>query len=339
MSSPQGKYWCFTWNNPGVDYIDAAKSFTDLADFGYLIFQLERASTLHFQGYVEFNKLKRLNQLKRSHPTLHFERRKGSQQEAIDYCKKGDTAMLGPWEHGTPASLAQGARNDLSAGVETIKSSGIRGLAQEHPELLVKYPRGFLLLNSLNKPNKPVPEVYLYFGPPDCGKSRSFYDKESPNDQWQSPVTDGLWFDGYYGQDAALFDDFDGRFSKVPLAIFLRIIDRYDVSIPCKGGFLWFTPKRIYITSNYYPRDWYDWTQRQQQYPALRRRFTRVFWWKSVGTLPVVISRPDLELSEDVTSEPDQWDHFWGGRDLAQLGLDQVSGRLVSNAPAEYFNF
>lgn len=346
MSSPQGKYWVFTFNNPQCDGDFFLNHFLQhFTDCTYIVFQKEQITTPHFQGYVEFNKLKRLSQLKRFSDSIHWERRKGSQQEAIDYCSretyKGEDKgrIDGPWSRGSPVETHQGRRTDILAAIQALQDGGLRQVVEEHPEALVRYSRGLQLLAGLHPPPKDPPEVYLLFGPTGVGKTRRFWDNEP--DGWAAPVTDGLWFDGYYGQDAALFDDFGGKLTKLGLAQLLRCIDRYRVQLPVKGGFTWFNPKRIYITTNFHPLDWYDWVGRQQQYPALERRFTHVHWWKRDGVL-VTLRRPDPEASVDLIDDIDndaQWRHFWDGVGRAQLELDIATGRLVSNAPKDYFDF
>lgn len=335
----QGKYWVFTWNNPQVDHVDALQSLKDMPDLTYALFQAEKVTTLHYQGYIEFSKLKRLTQLKRSHPTLHWERRKGSQKQAIDYCRKEESRFAGPYEWGTPSESSQGARTDLSTAISSLKSGGIRALAADAPEALVRYSRGLLFLDSLTVPPKPAPEVILLFGPTGTGKTRCFYDGETPDQRYAAPVTDGLWFDGYYSHEAVLFDDFNGRLSKMGLAHLLRLLDRYDLQVPIKGGFRWFVPKRIYLTSNFHPRDWYDYSARMEQYAALKRRFHRVMWWRrDAPSLPVTLSPPNVDGSIDLTDD-NTWDHFWLGPTGAQLELDKESGKLVANAPANYYDF
>lgn len=346
MSVPQGKYWVFTYNNPDAEgFTFQAQLINYFPKVSYLIFQKEKITTPHFQGYVEFKTLHRLSQLKKFNPAIHWERRAGSQQDAIDYCSretyKGEDKgrVDGPWEWGTKADTHQGQRNDLGRAVAALREGGIRQVAEEAPETLVRYSRGFTFLAGLTPPPKDPPEVYLLFGPTNVGKTRRFFELEP--DGWTSPVTDGLWFDGYIGQEAALFDDFSGKYNKLGLAQLLRVIDRYRVQLPTKGGFTWFNPKRIYITSNFHPLDWYDFTGRQQQYPALERRFTHVLWWRKPGTL-VTLRRPDPEASADVvdgTEQDELWRHFWDGVGRAQLALDIATGRLVSNAPDDYFDF
>lgn len=342
----QGKYWCFTYNNPlvdGPDFLESLKAY--FPKLTYVIFQKEQITTPHFQGYLEYSTLTRMSALKRFHRGIHWERRRGTQQDAIDYCSretyKGEDKgrVDGPWSWGTRAETHQGKRTDLANAIEALKEGGIRKVLEETPEVLVRYSRGIQFLSGLTPPPKDPPEVYLLFGPTNVGKTRRFYEHEP--DGWASPVTDGLWFDGYIGQEAALFDDFAGKYNKLGLAQFLRVIDRYRVQLAIKGGFTWFTPKRIYITSNFHPLDWYDWAGRQQQYPALERRFTHVYWWKRPGVL-VTLRRPDPEASEDILDGVDNdalWRHFWDGVGRAQLALDTATGRLVSNAPKDYFDF
>lgn len=334
MSAIQGKYWCFTWNNFSLDYVETSELFTHYPDFVYLVFQCEQVTTKHYQGYVEFAKLKRLSQLKKLHPAIHWERRKGNQVQAIAYCKKEDSRFAGPWEFGTPSESHQGARTDLLEAVAALKSGGLKKLTEEYPSEFVRYSRGFIQLCSFQKPDRCVPDVLLLFGPSEVGKTRRFFDSEPADDRWSSPITDGLWFDGYYGQSAVLFDDFAGKLSKLSLANLLRIIDRYDIQLPVKGGFVWFNPKRIYITTNFHPRDWYDWDGREQQWPALKRRFSHVYWYKSSPPCePVFISRPSVDSDGSV------WNHFWDGANRAQLALDKLSGKLISSAPVDYYDW
>lgn len=345
-SKKQGKYWCWTYNNPACT---PAAMFARWKDAGatYVVFGVETApttGTLHWQGYTEFEKVKRFGQVRALFEGIHVEYRVGSQQQAIDYCKglsAGKTPNEVVHEDGTPTANVAGKRNDLSAAVDVFKEGGMSALAEELPDMVIKYHRGFdALAKYLKPPVKPVPHITLCFGPPRIGKTRVFYDETSPDNQWATPVTNGLWFDGYIGQEDVLFDDFDGKRSHTSLRDLLRILDRYPIQVGVKGSHVWWVPKRIYITTNFFPRDWYDWETREQQWPALVGRVDRVVWFKSKerGTKPVVINRPDPELSIDVV-EDGLWEHFWNGPNGRQLELDRASGRLVSNAPADVYNW
>lgn len=327
MSSPQGKYWCFTYNNPVTTQEEFLDLFHSYDDCTYVCCGDEVASTgtRHFQGYIEFGKLKRLSQLKKLHPGTHWERRKGTQQQAVDYCKK-DGKFL---ERGSLTETHQGARKDLARGIELLRQGGVEAVASEAPEVYVRNFRGLHALQLITKPPKPVPTVTLAFGPPGTGKTRRFFEC-APTPVWSNPPdTNGLWFDGYSGQKSALIDDFAGRGSHWPLSSLLRVLDRYELKLPIKGGYTWWVPEFIFLTSNYHPRNWFDYGDREQQWKALTRRFDMVIWWKSVDPDDYVELYPDSP----------EWEHFWNGPQLAQLALDKQSGRLVSNAPEDYYNF
>lgn len=304
-SKKQGKYWCFTYNNPAC----AAEHFIRVfkaAGASYIVFGEEKApetGTPHWQGYVEFDKLKRFGQVRRIVEGLHVEYRIGTQQQAIDYCKglsAGKTPNEVVHEDGTPTPNVAGRRNDLLAAVATLKEGGIRAVAEDHPGTLVKYTRGMLFLDSVIRRRKPVPQVTLCFGPSDSGKTRYFFDNAPEDDSWVMPVSDGLWFDGYFGEKWALIDEFDGRCNKVTLRVLLRVLDRYPVRVQIKGAFTPFTPEHIVITTNIHPRLWYDWTNREEQYSAMYRRFELVRWHKSKDEM--------LEVKKE---DKEQWEHFW----------------------------
>jgi len=96
--------------------------------------------------------------------------------------------------------------------------------------------------------------------------ARIFYD----SDVWIYPGRG--WFDGYTGQQVAIFDDFYGD---VSIDVMLKVLDLYKLNVPVKGGFVAWNPKRIYITSNKSPTDWYN-ELNMNQLEALLRRFHKI---------------------------------------------------------------
>lgn len=82
----------------------------------YCVCQLEKGEqgTLHLQGYVELHDAKTLKWLKLNFSwDAHFEPRKGTAQQARDYCRKDDTRQSGPWEFGEWTPIRQGQRTDI----------------------------------------------------------------------------------------------------------------------------------------------------------------------------------------------------------------------------------
>lgn len=73
----------------------------------YLIYQQERGESsegrIHIQGYVELLEKKGVTFVKQAilrHPTAHLERKRGSRDQARDYCRKEAGRVLGPFEFG-----------------------------------------------------------------------------------------------------------------------------------------------------------------------------------------------------------------------------------------------
>lgn len=93
------------------------------------------------------------------------------------------------------------------------------------------------------------------------------------------PLSNGtMWHDGYDGHSHVLIDDFAGAASHITLTNFLRLIDPWNpVQVPIKGGFVWWNPDVIYLTTNIWPREWYKWENRVVQYRAIAERFHAVF--------------------------------------------------------------
>lgn len=326
----KARNWLFTLNNPSESdevFLERVKTWPKLR---FVTFQREvgEQGTPHFQGYVEFTETTRLTACKRLDPTAHWEQRRGTQQEAIDYCNKADTRVAGPYTFGEAAQDRQGRRTDILEAVETLKRYGLKRAREDHPEVWIKYHRGLrdIDLSSVRQTGE-APSVYLLFGPPGCGKTRSFYDIEG-YDGCHLICSGGFWFDGYDGDDAVLLDDFDGRASRWTLSQTLNVLDRYHVRVPIKGSFTRWRPKRIYVSTNVHPREWFDWSSREQQYPALRRRFTEVRWWKSSDPQPLVLTPTDP-----------QWEHFWKHGNGPRGGYIDAQGVMQVENTVDYFDF
>ena len=88
--NPQrSKNWIYRWSNPDPYYFDNPL----FADAKYSVHQVEKAASglIHLQGYIEFKNQKQFKTLKKNYPEIHWEVRKGTQQQARDYCMKEDT--------------------------------------------------------------------------------------------------------------------------------------------------------------------------------------------------------------------------------------------------------
>lgn len=244
--------WCFTINNPTPEEEDAVKNLAP--DAKYLICGREvgENGTPHLQGFVNLKKTTRMGALKaRLGGRGHFEPARGDDCSNRDYCSKGGDILI---ESGEVSK--QGKRNDLHDAVCTLKQTkSLAAVAAAHPETYVKFSRGLreLLLISpeMTTPRKWKTEVNVLVGPPGCGKSR--YCLETAPDAYWKPR--GKWWDGYDGHSDVILDDFYGW---LPFDDMLRLCDRYPLRVETKGGTMNFIGRRIFITSNKLPHEWYN---------------------------------------------------------------------------------
>nr|QJQ37767.1 replication-associated protein [Cressdnaviricota sp.] len=99
--------------------------------------------------------------------------------------------------------------------------------------------------------SKPVPSVFWYWGNTGSGKTRAALDGVDLDNVFivSGPNTKhgALWFDGYYGQDRVVFDDFRPWWCE--FSFLLRLLDRYPIQVQVKGGFVNFIPTEIIITT------------------------------------------------------------------------------------------
>ena len=98
---------------------------------------------MHLQGYIEFASRRTIAQAK-LYPGLeraHLEKRRGTKNQAIDYCSKSDSRLDVPWLHVDPGQGA-GKRNDLKVFVDAVANGLSRDdCFNQFPEFLARYPR------------------------------------------------------------------------------------------------------------------------------------------------------------------------------------------------------
>lgn len=248
--------WVFTVNNPQEDLV------FDPAIIRYAVYQYEIGSegTTHFQGYLELFQPKRLTQMREILPHAHLEPRMGSRDQARDYAMKEDSRLCGPWEFGSWQQGGQGARSDLLS-IQSLLDSGapMRQISDTHFADFVRYHRGFQAYQALHPESPPRDGTwktycFVYYGQTGIGKSRRALDEARATGGGIYYRPRGDWWDGYTGQPNVIIDDFYGwiRFDEL-----LRILDYYPLRVPFKGGFIPFSARTVWITSNDEPSLWY----------------------------------------------------------------------------------
>ncbi len=111
---------------------------------------------------------------------------------------------------------------------------------------------------------------------------------------------------------------------------------RYNLFAGVKGGFTWFGPRRIFITTNIHPRFWYDYSTREAQYIALQRRVRKVVWWKRLDGPITNLRRGHGRSRLQFTRA---WNHFWDGPSVPTLRLENGNAVIGSAAPTDRFDW
>lgn len=255
--------WCFTINNPESDALFAALP----ERVAYVIWQRERGEegTEHLQGYIRFARATTFAGVKAVvGERAHIEPRRGSEEQAVAYCSKEDTRVRGPWSFGERA--APGKRNDLAATAARVLATG--DVRDADPAMFAKYSGGLQKLAlRVAPPRRKEVKVVILWGKTGTGKTYNVFNS-FPDVFRPAYGNSGLWWDGYCGQEAVLFDEFIGQ---VPLGKLLRLLDPYGERLEIKGGFETARYTTVFITSNKDPRDWYTWKS-PDEHAALMRR-------------------------------------------------------------------
>lgn len=250
--------WCFTWNNYTIDDINTLfAAFGGAKSVKYLVIGKEvgDSGTPHLQGYIDFINARTLNGLKKLVSTkIHWEPRRGTWDQAVDYCKKD-----GDWtEIGTPNQ--QGNRTDLKSITQAIlEGKSNREISLEYLDKSLRIMNHINTVRALHFEQKRNWEmdVRIYWGAPGTGKTKAVFDEFHVDDIYTKMV--GKWWDGYKGEKVVLIDDFDpdGCFG-ITFDFYLKLLDRYPMRIEWKGGSGEFYSRVIIFTSNYDPEDWFN---------------------------------------------------------------------------------
>jgi len=331
MERIRKRSWLFTWNNPDETEMVFLERMKDAVRFIHFQKEIGASGTPHFQGYVQFSTQKTMSAVKKQFGinSIHLEWARGTAEENVHYCSKPvegcecahcatdppPIRVSGPFFFGNMVS-GQGQRSDIAEVVVALREGeSIEESIDKHPGEWGKYRSNLTWIASTVVCNE-KPYVCLLFGPSGTGKS--YFVREQMKEVGfgvdSAPVP---WFDGCFGRECLLMEEFAGKFSKVELTKLLIWLDEYACLLPFKGGFYQRKAKIIAITTNIHPWKWYDYEQtgRVMQYKALARRVSRVYeftdyrtynffdgeekedWFRHVAIYNEVDSHGDVESS------------------------------------------
>lgn len=275
------KHYVFTLNNYSEGDVSSLVAIgTELPEpVKYLIFAREvgESGTPHLQGYISFGVRKSLAYVKDLVSSqAHLEVARGSPQANKTYCSKAnppgqiEKSAEDVFEYGILPN-GRGHRSDLVAVAEQVRAGvPLRQIADDDPASFIRYGNGILRYRMMQRPSRPgPPQIWVFWGPSGSGKTRRCWEFTDAEKIWVHPGD--RWFDGLDSQatPCVLFDDFDGSWFK--LDYLLKLLDRYVFQVPIKGGYTWWCPRTILITSNINPENWYA-NANEGHRAALQRR-------------------------------------------------------------------
>lgn len=274
---------CFTVNN----YTDAERlHILDHVMWSYVVVgeEIGEEGTSHLQGYGELKKRTKFTTVHNSifNNRAHCEIRRGTQSEAIEYCKKDGLFE----ERGIKNN--QGARNDLDVVRRMAVDEGMRNVTRHSNMQQIRVAEKFLTYNEDKRDW--APEIIWIYGPTGVGKSRHARELVNMDDCYVKN-NGSKWWDGYDAHEYVILDDF--RKSWFSFEDLLGLTDRYSYMVECKGGFRQMLAKVMIITCPWGPEEALRGIN--EDIGQLLRRITRI-----VPMVPeveeVILEAPPLDI-------------------------------------------
>ena len=243
MSRERG--FMFTLNN----YTDESIEMLGRLGAQYLIYGKEIAPTTntpHLQGYIHFQHAKSLSSVIKKIPGAHVEIRRGTVDQAIEYCKKeGAYTEVGA----KPKNQKEKGELGAAAYEEAWQLAKAGKIEEIQAGLRTRYFRTYISIGHHYRAaclSNQVLSNQWYWGETGTGKSRS------ARALYPLAYVKNLnkWWDGYDGQDTVIIDEWSPDHGM--LASYLKIwSDHYPFRAEVKGSSMMIRPTRIIITSNY----------------------------------------------------------------------------------------
>lgn len=174
-------------------------------------------------------------------------------EDNITYCSKDKKIIL---EYGQ-IPVGSGHRSDLDHLKDMIiKKTSLKEIFETQPGNFIRYNKGINAAASLYQDKRKWEmDVRIYWGAPGTGKTRSVHE-EFGDDLYVK--MSNKWWDGYGGETAVIFDDFDpSNCFDSTFDWYLKLLDRYNMKVEIKGGSCEFRSKVIIFTSNFEPTTWF----------------------------------------------------------------------------------
>jgi len=242
MSTQRSRGFCFTVNNYVLPTIAAIKR---IAGYKYVIMGKEvgESGTPHLQGYIHFDKPKTLRQI-RQLIQGHIEVRRGTVDQAIEYCKKdGVYEEVGE----RPVSSGESTQILWKEILARSKAGDYQWIEDNYPKIWIQLSTNLQSLRTREIKILDTLDHEWWVGPTGTGKSRLVWDLYPTHYQKEL----NKWWCGYQDEQVVVVEEWSPKNECTGSQLKIWA-DRYPFTGQIKGGSLKsIRPTKIIVLSNY----------------------------------------------------------------------------------------
>ena len=301
----KSRNWCGTLNNPQDMVSDELADMIEkiVSKAKYFVYGLEvgESGTPHWQWYVHFeNGIAFSTVVNLFNKKAHVEVCKGSPQQNIDYCLKGEQSH-DEWqavgvrganygknadvhEYGvkpmTQTEKGAASKRKWSESVEIAMSGNMAKGLEEYPSIFVTHWNTLKRLKTelLRVPKRRASLLNFWIhGKSGTGKSR-WIDDNVPEDLLYKKMAGTKWWCGYKGEKYVVLDDLDMstvQNEKDYYTLFKTWTDHYDCPAQTKGGHIdRIRPIYVFVTSQFTIGEVFGFNGEHTE--AIQRRFKEI---------------------------------------------------------------
>jgi len=255
----KGKHFCFTFNNPNTDLWETPKKFFEILNakltLDYCCFSKEvgNSGTKHFQGYLKTKYDVPFKKLKDVDKRFHWEKKLGTVEQAINYCKKDEAVSQNRFFEEGSIPEEQNKRGgekvkEIWAATRKLAKSGNFEDIDDKLYIIYHSQIHAIAAKEMVAPDclKGVCGIWIY-GKAGCGKT------QLTRKRWPKayPKMLNKWWDGYKGEEVVLLDDVDPSHAPWIGGFMKNWGDSVNFIGEFKGGSKQIRPKLVVVTSQY----------------------------------------------------------------------------------------